>query len=648
MSTTGQAHSTFFSPSLPQNDGFVEQTERKLQLAGTRLIYKYENVTGLPMPLASDAAVVAELLGLEDWVKGQAENQLRIFVNIQIWEILSRFQSAEADFADYADKIAGILESARYKHLASEIRIEDGSLSALQELADRINRFDTSEVPNFPNLASYGKVFEIYETPAITGIWQDDKTFSSQRLAGLNPLALKRVTLSGVIGANWDALKPKLSSEITDEAVQFFLGPDATFASAIEQNRLFVADYEALTRAKADVNAPGAQKGQFLLGPIALFVRTDDFPAPQLAAIQINQPRTTDQASATGSVKFPSMMVSDAAEPGNAFKWIMAKMFLQAADLNINQAVNHLGETHLTEEAFAIAVHRHLASQHPLNILLTKHYTALMVINELGELTLINEMGLVQKILEGGLAGTLELIQNAYAEWNFNDYDFPARLAERGLDSDSLPYFPYRDDGLLIWDTIGNYVAEYVGLYYKTDADVTGDYELQAWANELASASGGHINGFASSINGIKELCTILQRLIWTAGPQHAAVNFPQIDYAAFIPNLPGATYTPPPDDFKTATVNEQDLLNLLPPPDPTGVQFKTTYALAGYHYDKLLDYFDSLDLEPGTVCKKYYDQLQGAVKAQIEQRNAERAAQQGLLPYSYFLPDNIPNSTSV
>jgi arachidonate 15-lipoxygenase len=175
----------------------------------------------------------------------------------------------------------------------------------------------------------------------------------------------------------------------------------------------------------------------------------------------------------------------------------MAKMFVQAADLNLNQAVNHLGETHLTEEAFAIAMHRQLAVEHPLYILLSFHFAALIVINKLGELTLLNKAGLIQNILEGGLSGSLELIQNAYAGWDFNDFDFPVRTAKRGLDPVSLPYFPYRDDGQLIWDTLGSYVDDYIALYYKTDKDVTGDYELQNWATDLRTAC-----SLASTVRG--------------------------------------------------------------------------------------------------------------------------------------------------
>ena len=196
---------------------------------------------------------------------------------------------------------------------------------------------------------------------------------------------------------------------------------------------------------------------------------------------------------------------------------------------------------------------------------------------------------------------------------------------------------------------LGSYVDDYIALYYKTDKDVTGDYELQNWAKEIASWDGGHIKRFNADISvALLSLSKIIQRLLWTAGPQHAAVNFPQIDYFAFIPNLPAATYAPPPNNFKTASVDTAEVLALLPPAEQTGLQVQTTYSLAGYHYDQLLGYYDKLDPGARIVCKKYYNALHGGIKAEIDKRNKEeREATQGLLRYR-FLPGNIPNSTSV
>lgn len=635
------------SPSLPQNDGPIEHEERKLQLEASRKIYNYENVTGLPMPLASDPGVVAQALMLlkdTDWLQGQFKNQVITAIDLKLWGLLSEHQQDRGDLDDYQNRITVALQTMLHDNTNSDDITSGDPLTTIQNLARHLSQESGNDTTTFNNFAAYGKAFTIYSTPAITGLWRDDKIFSSQRLAGLNPMAMQLVTNDGSIGANWEMLRKKLSPDINDDSVRHFLGPDASIAQAIEEKRLFTCDYQALKLATAASDAPGAQKGQPLMAPIALFVLTDDFPAPQIAAIQIDQamPDKND-------TNFACMLAEHANSPGNEFKWVMAKMFVQTADINYNQAVNHLCETHLIEEAFALATHRHLALQHPLYILLSYHFEALMVINKLGQLTLLNTDGLIQKILEGGLSGSLELIQNAYKDWTFDDMDFAQRIIDRGLSPDNLPYFPYRDDGLLIWDLLGDYIKEYLGKYYKKgDSDVRNDYELQAWAAELASQEGAHIKGFKNSIDSIQELVSIVQRLIWTAGPQHAAVNFPQIDYAAFMPNMPAATYINAPANFNNIDINELDILAMLPPANPSATQIKTTYALAGFHMNELLDYYQGLEGHARQICESYYKKLQGTVTTTIISRNQQRSAQHGLLPYSFFLPKNIPNSTNV
>jgi arachidonate 15-lipoxygenase len=323
----------------------------------------------------------------------------------------------------------------------------------------------------------------------------------------------------------------------------------------------------------------------------------------------------------------------------------MAKTFLQCADANQNQAVNHLALTHLVEEAFALATHRQLALQHPLFRLLDKHFTALMVINELGSLTLFNSGGLIDAVLQVRMSGALQLIKNAYEAWTFDDMGLPAQLRGRGVeDSTQLPYYPYRDDGLIIWNRLGEYIKEYLELYYKSDADVVGDYELQAWAQQLSGAFGeGKVAGFPADITTLEQLCDIVQRIIWTAGPQHAAVNFPQTDYTNFVPNQPGSMGFP-----AEGNVTESMLVGLLPDTAATAKQVQTSYALAAYHYDTLLDYHLTAEDGSEAVVRKYQQLLIDADQQIILARNQERAKTRGLLVYPYFLPENIPNSTSV
>src|SRR5215213_2726191 len=440
------------APSLPQKDSILEQGEREVQLFAARDIYEYNDVTDLPMPMGASKAALVQVPGLLDWIEGQGENQLKILADIELWKIATRGQD------------------------------------------------------NFSTLADYSKVFLLFKTPDIVENWLDDKVFGSQRLGGLNPMAVARVTTDGQVGANWTTLSAKLSSRINDDAIKPFLGSNATIAQAINHKRLYVTDFAALATIVASDTAPGWQKGQRLMAPIALYVRSDNFPGLQPVAIQLDQ-----------SPESAVYLASEQTQPGNQYKWLMAKIFLQCADLNINQVVNHLTLTHLIEEGFALATHRRLAWQHPLYILLSKHFTALLVINELGVLTLINPTGLIQQIFEGGMSGSLQLIENAYRSWTFDDMDFRANLAKRGVDDPNLlPYYPYRDDGTLIWDLLGDYVKEYLDLYYRSNEDVVKDYELQSWAAQLSGgldSAIGKVAGFPGQITTRKQLADIVRRI---------------------------------------------------------------------------------------------------------------------------------------
>jgi len=633
--------SSLWKISLPQTDGPGERVERITQLDIAQRGYNYDPNNKLPMPMGTDAAAGIEFLLLlserpvtSNWVVGQLKNQAAILVDLEIWQILRRLSANTITANDAAAEIAKLQEKVP----------SEWTWDSFKSIFNRSPLAPPPAEP-LPSLASYAGVFTIFPIPDIVQQWENDRVFASQRLGGLNPMIIQRVTADGSPGANWAELRKKLSSKIGDAALEPFYCPPITLDKAVTDNRLFVADYKELGAVTGDQNAPGWQKGLKIQAPIALYVRTDDFAGLHLVAVQL------DQGAANGD-SFAVMLAADAGKPEQANNWLLAKICVQAADLSYNQAVNHLGQTHLIEEAFVLATRRQLAVQHPLNVLLSRHFSALLVINAIGSLTLLKPgpTGLINQLLAPGLDGSLELIRNRYENWSFDQLDFPNEIDSRGL-HDLPVYFPYRDDGREIWKLLGDYAREYIGLYYLSDSDVTGDYELQAWAGELSGNNGGHykVPGFKPSIDAIEALIPIIQKLLWTASAQHAAVNFPQVEYASFIPNYPGATYKAPPAGFPASSTTEQDLLDTLAPVPNTQVQVSTAYALAGYHYDELLDYSATLiDPKAAAVCTKYHEILRSDICKKLEKRNARRTETKGLLPYRYFLPANIPNSTSV
>jgi len=118
----------------------------------------------------------------------------------------------------------------------------------------------------------------------------------------------------------------------------------------------------------------------------------------------------------------------------------------------------------------------------------------------------------------------------------------------------------------VIWHAIKEWTGEFVAAHYGSDAEVRGDHDLQAWAAEIASPELGRLRDFGATPGGIEDrqdLIDILTMVIWTAGPQHAVVNFAQKDHQSFTPANPMAGYTEEP---RGAGHTESDWLASLPP----------------------------------------------------------------------------------
>ena len=79
----------------------------------------------------------------------------------------------------------------------------------------------------------------------------------------------------------------------------------------------------------------------------------------------------------------------------------------------------------------------------------------------------------------------MELMRKSFYNFNFEeDWNFEANIEKRGVDLD-LPDYHFRDDALLIWKAMKEYVDEMVKIFYESDQDVQDDFEIQAWFNEI-------------------------------------------------------------------------------------------------------------------------------------------------------------------
>lgn len=476
-----------------------------------------------------------------------------------------------------------------------------------------------------------------------------DREFARQRIAGQNPIVLRRWQ------ANAGEDDPQLLQAWAEQPYRLKDGSTIQLVQAAESNRLFVADYPLL----AALTPADLQPGRYVGSPTALFYRTESGLTPVL--IQVDK----------GRVVTPDSQEADA--------WMRAKLCVQTADVTHHELISHLCYTHLRMEAFAIATPRQLPPNHPLYQLLRPHFQFLLAINTRGNTILLGEGAAIDNLMAPIRAASLTLINQAYQK-PFQFHSLPNYIQRQGVEPEYLPDFPYRDDALLLWEAIAWYVTRFLHRYYPDDQAVEQDSYLQAWAEELGAPlhsrprsefpqapvwlpkawstqlgldleqlpSHARVPDFPSvgvgqmvgKITSLRQLIEIATQIIFTCGPQHAAVNFSQFDYVGYVPNAPFALYGRPDTP---ATLDD-----LLPSPAQELGQMELAFALSGIVWGKLgsSELIQFPDRGDRQVLEQFQFEL-SEVEAKIHARNQQRLEDYGV-DYPYLLPSRIPNSINI
>nr|XP_025140741.1 arachidonate 5-lipoxygenase isoform X5 [Bubalus bubalis] len=280
----------------------------------------------------------------------------------------------------------------------------------------------------------------------------------------------------------------------------------------------------------------------------------------------------------------PIFLPSDA-----KYDWLLAKIWVRSSDFHVHQTITHLLRTHLVSEVFGIAMYRQLPAVHPI---------------------------------------------------------FKA-IKARGMDNaEDIPYYFYRDDGLLVWEAIKTFVAEVVDIYYESDQVVEEDQELQDFVKDvyMYGMRGKKASGFPKSIKTKEKLCEYLTVVIFTASAQHAAVNFGQYDWCSWIPNAPPTMRAPPPTAKGVVTIEQ--IVETLPDRGRSCWHLGAVWALSQFQDNELFlgmypeEHFIEKPVKEAMA--RFRKNLDSIVSV-IAERNKNKK-----LPYYYLSPDRIPNSVAI
>lgn len=479
---------------------------------------------------------------------------------------------------------------------------------------------------------------------------EQDWYFGWQQIAGYNTTQLRAVVEQNGAATQTLLLADLLKKmPLTDAMLAQELGePNLTLLQAARDHRLYVCDYAQFEGVKSDV-LHGQQR--YVAAPIALLC-WNPRPGPGYPAQGVLQPVAIQLAQQHDPESAPIYTPKDAAGANDAsgMKWRIAKHICNVMQAIQHESVAHLGDCHLIVEPIVVAAHRQLHSNHPLLKLLLPHFRFTININDSAIHSLIIPGGVVATNVGPAIEDSLRLVSEAHRAWRWDDAKPERNFLLRGVDK--LPTFPYRDDARLLWSATRSYVDAYLRTYYRSDVDVQQDFELQAWVKELITPGKcgfQGLNGLASdgSLQSLDYLIEMVTQILFTAGPQHAAVNYAQFELMSYMPAVAGTLYAPPPPRSAVVSTAE-DCLPWFPPLDVGLYTLSFEYLLTGVQYDRYGHYSDDprqpyfSDPRVKGLVADFHDAL-ALAEIEIRRRNQARP-----VPYPFLLPSQVPNSVSI
>lgn len=542
--------------------------------------------------------------------------------------VFSKHPFEQWEFNIYLAKTAGGAEILKQWHklnagediqsFADFVKIYTFFRKAQEQLGDPYFKNPSDEEP-FQNIIKY---------------WMRDKVFAEQRLAGVNPMTLMRISTDREnVGLKWSELKKVLNQEFDWENLIINTPnmPKISLPKAISSKMVFVLRYPLLDYLPAMPDIMESRPHRKMWNPTSPIT---------FFAVHPNNRNNLIPIAIQMDVKPGSPVYT----PKDDGLWMLAKLSVQGADLGYNQVAEHLAKTHLLLEPFCVSKDRQLSENHPLHQIIKYHCRGISITDKLAFQLLLGPNENLHKLFPYGYRGAVNIALKSYRQTSWKDTDFMGNIKKRGLDFRILRYFPYRDDGKFIFDTIQKAVRDYVNQYYECDEDVQSDYELQNFMNEVSAdgvgidGGNGNVKDLPNELTSVDSLMAFLTRLLWQLSAQHAALNYPVADYGGFTLNMPTKLY----QDSRVS----DDVFSLFSFPNAniSAQHAIVAFSLTNYRYDSLFDYGSQLPDKRGRdVISKWFNFLQRRVQPSLEKRNQNRFKGDHLT-YPYLLPRWIPN----
>ncbi|KAJ7321447.1 hypothetical protein OS493_035021 [Desmophyllum pertusum] len=256
--------------------------------------------------------------------------------------------------------------------------------------------------------------------------WRDE-VFAEQRLAGANPMTLMRVTTDrDNVGIKWSHLNNVLNQKFDWDnlIINTPKMPNISLTKAINCRMVFVLRYPLLDYLPAMPDIMESRPHRKMWDPTS-----------PIAFFAVHPCNRTNLRSGRKSGLQPSC--------------------------------GTLAKDPSSLEPFCVSKDRQLSERHPLHQIIKYHCRGISITDKLAFKLLLAENESFHKTLPYGYLGGLSMALRSYRQTSWKDTDFLANIKKRGLEPRSLHYFPYRDDGYILYNTIQKVVKEYVKQYVR-------------------------------------------------------------------------------------------------------------------------------------------------------------------------------------
>ncbi|KAJ4862693.1 lipoxygenase domain-containing protein [Trichoderma breve] len=444
--------------------------------------------------------------------------------------------------------------------------------------------------------------------PGIISNATQDLLFSMERLSE-HPHAVRRVMAD-------EPLPFPLDDVITSKIV----GSGNTLESLQASNRLFIVDHSY--QAKYDVATvvqrfPVACSAYFYIDP----------ESGNFLPLAI---RTNVDADLTYT---PLDSAND---------WLLAKMMFNANDMFHAQMLHLVVSHDVTESVHQAALHT-LSEKHPIMILLERLMVQAYSSRIVGEELCFNPGGHWDQLMVFNQFGCRQFVTDSWpVDGRYQSGYLENNLKARGLIDDNgksvFNSFPFYDDAKRIRDNYHIFFTSFVNSYYKSEYDLSGDFEVHNWFNEASTMA--KAQDFPQEKNLSKKvLIDVLTHFAYATSVSHHSVNGGAPIASGTLPFHIPAIYTAIPKEKGV-----KDLMPYLPDP-ATAVHylgFMASFNRPFYGSDgrTLKDAFDattvqSLNQDTKSASKVLLDSMQ-KLSQQIRSRAFDSQGLSQNMPFIY------------